>query len=107
MIADGLDTNALDFSELMPLLQLHGTQETPPLDELPNEQLMDLLQALEADLELRESQLDISGQQKDDQDDADDFGDQDPVAGSEGLRESRSQSTQPSTRVRTYTARKV
>lgn len=99
-----MSLNALGFLELMPLLQLQPV-EAPPLDELPNEQLMELLQALDADLELRESQLEISDHQKDYHDD--DFGGHDPVAGSEDFRENRSQSTQPSARVRTYTARKV
>lgn len=106
---NNLNASTLDFSELMPLLQLQDTEGVPALDELPNEQLVELLQTLDAELNQhhRDSQQDDEDKVKDDQDTKKGI-DQDADVGSDGVAETKeAQTAQSSTRVRTYTARKV
>lgn len=101
---DRLDPSALDFSELVPLLQLHDNGRVPPISEQPNEQLVELIQTLDAELEKDQGSQQQAAGQVNGEADADDPVNQDSAAVSEGANGNKSQA---STRVRTYTARKV
>lgn len=101
---NGLDPTALDFSELMPLLQIHDPERAAPINEMPNEQLLELMQALDAELEKHRGSQKHAAGQVNGETDVDDSVGQDPTSVSESATCSKSQS---STRVRTYTARKV
>lgn len=104
----GLDAEALDFSELFPFLKLEDSADldTGCLDELPDEQMMELLRVLGNELE---EQVDDKEQAQESKTEGAagshsagtvDVGDQ--------TEETSAVDDKPmSTRVRTYTARKV
>lgn len=111
---NNLGAEALDFSELFPFLKLEDAAglDSGGLDELPDEHMMELLQTLSNELEAEE-EADAKEQlaqetKSDDQSASARAGSADGSSRPTDEADAEGDKGQPmSTRVRTYTARKV